>query len=133
MTELSKWSKRSALTLKHISQCTESGTDEEQKQPLLSSKVWYTLAHMALHHCAVCARAWTDQQGGNYSQPTRGGSRGGCWTTVRLTAVLGRIFAMDPSHPTLCENYYYYRPTVTFRGVHCFNGISIRSFQDIIY
>jgi len=31
MTELSKWSKRSALTLQHNSQCTKSGTDEDQK------------------------------------------------------------------------------------------------------
>lgn len=61
MTERLKKSKKTKLTLKNTSQCTESRADEEQKQTLLSSKVWwYTLAHMALHHW----RAWTDQQGG---------------------------------------------------------------------
>lgn len=72
MTERVKRSKRDELTLKHTPQCTEPRADEEQKQPLLSSKVWYTLAHMALHHCAACALG---QNRAENNQPT-GGSTG---------------------------------------------------------
>lgn len=129
ITERLKRSKRNALTLKHISQCTETRADEEPKQALLSSKVWYTLAHMALHHCAACALGQINRAETTASQREVEVEGTSCMLSsglkLPLTAVLGRCFL---SHPSLCAYY-----TMTFRGVDCFNGISMGRFQYTVY
>lgn len=121
MTERLKWSKRNKLTLKHISQCTESRADEEQKQVLLSSKVWYILAHMALHHCTVCALGQI--------------SRAETTASQREVEVEGAASCSPGSD--ICHVFPLTHPVCIllyndFQGVDCFNGILIASSLDTI-
>lgn len=113
MTERLKWSKRNKLTLKHISQCTESRADEEQTQALLSSKVWYILAHMALHHCTVCALGQI--------------SRAETTASQREVEVEGAASCSPGSD--FCHVFPLTPPYNDFQGVDCFNGISIATFS----